>query len=332
MKKQLDDKDYALIARYLGNELEENEKEVFDQWLANSDENRLELAKAEKIWAAGDVRDTKKFNTDQGWVKLHKRIHSKTKAPLLKSGNVFAPFLKIAASIVVLLGIGFIIYWFAIQSGTNEVIAEQKILKPVVLPDGTKVYLNQGATLIYPEEFAGEIRKVELSGEAFFEVARNEKQPFIIQTPQAEIKVLGTSFNVLANKKSDSVQVVVETGVVELSPRSHNQKITLTKGNTGSYYINSDKLNKSTISDINATAWKTDVIIFHDADLLYITKTLNRLFPKQVELKGEHLHNCRINSDFKQSNLESILKTIHELLGVDVTKTDKGYIISGPGC
>lgn len=332
MKKQLNDKEWENIARYLGDELSTDEKARFDEWVSGSEENRNELESIKKVWANSNTDGAEEFHENDSWSRLRNRMkdHSVT---TYHTKTLFTSFLKIAASFILLVGIGYAVFSLFHASQVNTIVARnEKILSPVLLPDGTKVYLNVGARLEYPKAFEGTTRQVSLTGEAFFEVTRNVKMPFVVKTSKAMIKVLGTSFNVLAEEKTDSIQVVVETGTVELAPIAESQKIKLSRGNTGAYYIRTHQLDKRSVSDINTTAWKTNIIVFHDADLQYITKTLSKLFHQQIQLTDERLKKCRMNSDFKHSNLESILNTIHTLLGVTIEKTTKGYLISGPGC
>jgi ferric-dicitrate binding protein FerR (iron transport regulator) len=329
MKENLEDKDWSLLARHLGKELSDEEKQQLDHWLEESEINRKELAYAEKIWDSSNIEDNNSFDTDKGWHTMKKRIHNGSDKKRLLNPQ----FIKIAASILILLSVGLFLYWITGPAQYVKITAEnQKILSPVVLPDGTKVCLNIGATLKYPKTFKKDTRTVELTGEAFFDVTHDASHPFIIQTAKAKIKVLGTSFNVAAYQASDSVQVVVETGTVELSSKINNNPIRLTKGSTGVYYASNNKLLKSDKSDINTTSWKTNVIIFKNVDLLYVTKTLHKLFSESFHFENEKLKNCRVNSDFKDANIDSILKTIKIVNKVNIEKTNNGYIISGPGC
>jgi transmembrane sensor len=332
MKQQHDNIDWKLIARHLGKELDGPERERLLQWASESDKNRQELENAEKIWQNSSVEQADLFNTDQGWGKMNERIH-KHKRGFPNRHQISTTLMQIAAAFIILLSMGYMVYRIVGHTQFTEVTAgNQKILNPVVLPDGSNVYLNVGASIRYPKKFNSASRTIELTGEAFFEVTHRKDCPFIIQTPHAQVKVLGTSFNVLANRQSDSVQVVVQTGTVELSSKTQSENIKITKGNTGVYHLLTNKLSSSALSDVNALAWKTEIIVFHDADLSYIARTLSKLFMQPVQLSNEKLKNCRLNSDFKHENLDDIFKTIKEVLKVDIHKTKDGYIISGEGC
>lgn len=332
MKEEINDMKLTLIAKHLSNELNESEKEQLTQWLDESDENRKELMNAEKIWQNSDVQAADLFNTDNGWNKMDHHIHDNKKI-IRPNKKIFSIWLKVAASLIILMGVAFAIQKIVgIKSYTEIVADNQKILSPIILPDGSKVFLNAGSTLKYPKVFDTKTRLVELTGEAFFEVTRNEKTPFIIQTLKARVKVLGTSFNVAAYQETDSVQVVVETGTVELSSKTDNDLIRLTHGNTGVYYSKANKLIKSEASDANAIAWKTNIIVFHNANLTYVAKTLKKVFGQSISISDGNLKKCRLNADFKNQDLEHILEAIKTTLNLDVKKADNGYIISGPGC
>jgi ferric-dicitrate binding protein FerR (iron transport regulator) len=335
MKEKIENKDWLLIAKHLGNELDDTQKKQLSLWLAESEENRKELSNAEKIWELSNTTDSDIFDTTMGWNKLENRIRQDQSGQQIDRKRIFMQPMRIAASLLVLVGLGILIYWFMGTSKYIKVTAEaQKILSPLVLPDGSKVYLNTGTTIKYPKSFTNSAtRNVELSGEAFFEVSHNANQPFIIQTSHARVKVLGTSFDVAAYQSSDSVKVVVETGTVELSRRNNHESIRLTKGNSGVYYANQHKLIKSDNSDVNALAWKTNVIIFHNANLDYVSKTLERLFDTTIRFENESLKKCHVDVNFIQGeDLESILKTIKETLHLNVTKMDNIYTISGTQC
>ena len=335
MKKELENKDWLLIAKHLGKELDEEQNKQLNQWLAESDKNRKELSEAEKIWELSDTKDSNLFSTDRGWKKMSDRIHQGSSKRIMGDRRIFLQPLRIAASILVLIGLATFVYLFIGNSKfVNVTATNEKILAPIVLPDGTKVSLNIGSTIKYPKSFEkSATRTVELTGEAFFDVTHNAAQPFIIHTPKAQVKVLGTSFDVEAYQNSDSVQVVVKTGIVELSSITNNDAIKLTKGSSGVYYVNNNKLIKTVSSDVNAFAWKTNEIIFDNANLDYVSKTLSRLFHSSIRFENESLKKCRYDANFIHGeDLDSILKTIKETLNLEIKKINNTYIISGAEC
>ncbi len=320
----------TMIAKHLGNELTELEKKQFSEWLAVSDENRKELANAKKIWLNSNIIDNERFNPDNGWKAINQRIKA-NKIVALPNNSIFTTWMKIAASLVLLTGLAFAITRIVESRKYIEIkTGNEKIVNAITLPDGTKVYLNAGSTLKYPKIFTGNTRLVELTGEGFFEVLRNKNVPFVIQTEKAFVKVLGTSFNVAAYSKTDSVQVVVETGTVQLSAITNT--ITLTLGNTGVYRASENKLVKTNYLDVNNFAWRTNNLVFKNSELPYVINTLNRVYRQSITLEGNYLNECRLNANFKNQDFEHILETIKTTLNLEINKHNNGYIISGAGC
>lgn len=329
MKENTDDISWSRIAKHLGDALNALEKEQFEQWEKASEYNHTEKEKAEKIWELTKPEGAEVFDTDNGWLKLKGRIH---KDDLQKKETTFNAgiFLRVAASILFILGLSFAINHYLNGTRYSTVVAhDQK--QPVILPDGSKVLLNAGASLKYPRVF-GATRDVALTGEAFFNVMPDKNKPFIIRTSEASIKVVGTSFNVLATKETDSVQVVVETGIVELTPKQLQKKIILSKGTSGCYYAQKQLLKKYETADVNAFAWKTNTLIFKNARLSYVINVLQKQFSKPISCNNDQLKEYRLTADYIELSLEDILKALETSHCLKIIKKQDRYIITGPGC
>jgi transmembrane sensor len=333
MREEIQDRNLELISKYLGNELTNEESAEFAKWLEESELNRKELELAENAWKLSSLKEMQLFNTDKGWSKMRDRISTGKDVQQAIRKHIMLNVLKIAASVFIIVSMAFAGYRIVDSLNYIKVTAEtEKIIKPIILPDGSQVCLNTGSTIRYPKKFKGHTRRVELTGEAFFHVTRNEQQPFIVQIPHAQVRVLGTSFNVFAYKNGDSAQVVVETGIVELSSKKAGEPIRLTKGNTGVYFNIAKKMVKFETSDINAFAWKTNEIVFHESNMEYVSSTLKKVFAKNITIDNPGLKACRLNANFKDKDLDSILDVIKEIFKVEIKKTSNGYIIKGAGC
>lgn len=334
MKEKADGIAWGLIAKHLSNELNDKEKVDFNGWKKQSGLNNIEIEKAEKIWDLSKNENTDIFSIDNGWNKLHNRIHKKSNFTIGNKNSAFKlnPLLQIAAAILIVLSIGLVIKYFVRPEKYITITADnQSLQRPVILSDGTKVYLNMGSTIVFPKEF-GSIRNITLSGEAFFNVTPNKHSPFVIKTTHAQIKVLGTSFNVIANKESDSIQVVVETGRVELTPNNDLRNILLTKGNSGVYYAHSNKLIKSENSDINAFSWKTRSLTFKNASLSYVIRILQKQFAKTIHFENDKLKDYHLTAEYIDLDIDSIFKALNTSHCLKIKKINNEYIISGPGC
>ena len=149
------------------------------------------------------------------------------------------------------------------------------------LSDGSVVALNRGSKLLFPKKFKGDIREVTIVGEAFFDVVPNPEKPFIINAGNAQVKVLGTSFNVCAYPGSETVEVIVETGKVQVINTqtdlpAENREVFLTPGEKGTFYTENHLLEKTMNLDPNFLAWKTQSLVFTKVPLIDVVKSLEK--------------------------------------------------------
>lgn len=153
----------------------------------------------------------------------------------------------------------------------------------VILSDGTKVWMNAESALTYPTTFSGDMREVELTGEAFFEVEKDAKKPFRVKASQTTVDVLGTSFNVMAYKDEKEVNATLVQGAVivkgnggakQLQP---GQQATVTEGSAL-------QVNEVDVEEV--LAWKNGLFIFQDADLHSVMRQLARWYDVEIEYQG----------------------------------------------
>ena len=188
---------WDLIAKYYADECSDNEIELLDDWINQSEDHKnLFLQIKNDLEIINKNKAMERINVDSAWEKLKNRIEEDEKSVEVEKEerttiNLFR-VLKYAAMVVFVAGLGFLstkIYQenFGYYSIT-EITGEKQVSNEIVLPDGSKVVLNAGSKLKYPETFAGDHRKVKLEGEAFFDVTKNQEKPFIIDAITAEIE------------------------------------------------------------------------------------------------------------------------------------------------
>ncbi|MBL4624984.1 MAG: FecR family protein [Flavobacteriales bacterium] len=323
--------EFDLIAKVLSKEASVDEQQKLEAWIARSPGNQIAFNGAKQLYLASAQKPA--VNTDAAWNKLNSRIkdntHEQSKVVSINWRRNIAAVLVVALGLLGLLKLmsgGEMIEVFALN-GVQEVILE----------DGTHVHLNKGSKLFYPEKFSGDYRNVELIGEAFFDVAKNKNNPFIIHTTQgAKIKVVGTSFNVVAREQTDVVEVVVETGKVILTEDYENNEnsssVELIPGEIGIYSQTQKQAKKSVNINPQFLFWLNKTLIFKKTDLKTVVATLNGIYNVDIHLKNEGLSNCRITATFKNEQLETILMIIEQTLNVKVNARDGHIEIEGNGC
>jgi ferric-dicitrate binding protein FerR (iron transport regulator) len=174
--------------------------------------------------------------------------------------------------------------------------------------------MNANTRIDYPEKFSTTIRKVKLSGEAFFQVTRDTLHPFIIETENASVEVLGTSFNVSAYPVSGLVEVNVKTGKVKLTQRTNgksNQKTAiLPAGERGWLKINSGEVGHAEELATNYSAWITKEISFQRTPLTQAFSVLENTYHVTIKMDNPEIGKILYTANFANLKLEYIIEVI----------------------
>jgi transmembrane sensor len=209
------------IPAYLAGKATAEQVAILEEWINASSENKAYFESLKRTWEESGKLEPKPVmvDVDKAWGKLNARIEAgDTKVISIgkrKRITTMGILLRIAAVLIPILFLAWLYFW---QSGKNrqmELITSVSVLQDT-LPDGTLITLNSGSKLNYPEKFKGSKREVSLEGEAYFDVTPDKEKPFIIHSGDANIRVLGTSFNVNAYENKDEVEVFVKEGRVLL--------------------------------------------------------------------------------------------------------------------
>jgi transmembrane sensor len=193
----------------------------------------------------------------------------------------------------------------------NAIITPRGGQYEVVLPDGTRVWLNSASSLKYPTAFTGADRRVELSGEAYFEVAKNAAKPFFVKTGTQTVEVLGTHFNINSYTDEKAVKTTLLEGSVKVGSNADKFVVKLIPGEQA---INAaGAINIVHDADIDeAMAWKNGKFLFRNTDLQTIMRQLSRWYDVDVEYQGvitERHYRGRISRNVPVSQVFEILKT-----------------------
>ena len=343
MKETNNDIDYVLIGKYLDGESSASETRKIERWINDSDANRAEYNRIRKLWdqAGPGLSDFKApVNTDKAWGKLHDRMTNIGQSPQIasdgaksraRSRNVTYYLLRIAAVIVVVVGMYTLYNQLIRQPGRIDVVAVNEICE-TTLPDQTAITLNENSKLTYPERFIKEKRVVELKGEAFFEVKRNINKPFVIEVPDALIEVLGTSFNVRALETEPEVTVTVQDGKVMLSDKEDIAYVVLEAHEKGILNRETGHIEKYVSTDESEMFWKTRTLIFRETRLSSVFNTLEKVYKVKIIIQNEVVKECLLTAKFQDQDIDEILANIAVNFGLTIQKEDSSYEISGDGC
>ncbi|MFI5139731.1 MAG: FecR family protein [Sphingobacteriales bacterium] len=239
-------------------------------------------------------------------------------------------WLKIAA---VLLLAGTIGIWGLSKHGNKQPERYTTIynpagqLKTVILPDGSKVFLNSATTISFPVQFKSAQRKITLVGEAYFEVVHDPEKPFLIYTGKVRTQVLGTSFNVKAYTNEPDITVAVISGKVGVM--AGKSSVMLTPDQTVDYNIKAGKLLKGNVDDASSLmAWTNGEMVFRNQALNEIARTLIRRYNIDIIIKNTHTGHAVLNARFdKNESLENVIGVLCTYVGARYKHEGKIYII-----
>ena len=176
------------------------------------------------------------------------------------------------------------------------------------LPDGTRVWLNAESSLRFPTSFSGRNRTVELTGEAYFEVAHNAKMPFKVRTANQEITVLGTHFNIQGYKDESAISTTLLQGSVSVMNKLSGKASLLVPGKQSTVYRNNGEISVHAITVDQVMAWKNGYFIFENEDIQTIMKLISRWY--DVDVEYHKIEQVRLGGTFsKSSDLAALLKS-----------------------
>lgn len=323
-----------LIAKYLNGEANTDDIIDLEKWKSQSGDNRKVFDEYRTIWEkTGQLSLFADIDIENEWnVFLENVDPEKENYRSKQKSDTWKPLMRIAA--IIIAGLVLSISGYFIYRGLKyeKLYAKNEVLE-VSLPDGSSVTLNRGSKLIYPEKFAHR-REVTLNGEAFFEVSEDPDHPFIVQSGDIRVEVVGTAFNFYAFRKENVIQVIVESGKVAVynENESSGRKDFLEKGERMIYSRKDGVRTIQPNTDMNYKSWKTGILKFDNSSLQYVVNLLEKHYRSRITLVNPMLNECRITVSFNNKSLDYILETITETLGLKLLKTENGYFIDGPGC
>ncbi len=313
----------------LQNDISECELETLNKWIEKSPENKAEFDQIQKLWndmgsvlinpPAVDVKkewelfekkfksvETNNYNKLNIWDTLLYKIKNLIAVPkYLKLRPVYS-----IAVIIILIVSSALIYQNTrekeIRIQTFSAANKQKV--NVQLSDGSSIKLNSGSSITVQDEFAEDKREVRLSGEAYFNVAK-EKRPCIILTDNAKIEVLGTSFNVWS--RNNQTRVIVKEGVVRLSSlKSDNDFVLLLADQMSRVIENKNPLNTKQVQAERVIGWPEGKLIFEHCPLDEFIDEIERQYNIDIDIKSENIKDLKLTGTFDNLSIEKVLSSV----------------------
>lgn len=321
-----------IINKYLTGQCSEEELVEVNAWMKESEENARQLFRMEEIYHLGKFNQ---YADRQQMARAEKQLYKKLDEEKRKQNKILRMhrWMKYAAMIAVILVIGGGSGYWLYQNGNNQhmmvAVANEGIVKEIILLDGTKVWLNNSATLKYPREFSEKERNVYLDGEAYFEVTKNRHKPFTVQSDAMRVRVLGTTFNFKCDKNYRIAEVTLIEGEIEVKGNKEEGQIILAPGQRAELNKNNGRLTVKQVDAKMDAVWHDNLIPFQKADIFTISKALERFYDIKIILSPDMRADKTYSGVLKKkSTIESVLKSLQNSISIDYKIVGNNIFIS----
>ena len=290
----------------------------WEQYIADHPESLATVDEAKKLVQMLHFKG-KKVNPEQIQAALSQLNNTIDKQSVAqhKSRRIFSSWWHSAAAVLLFLIAFGAVFLSTYKKGTEKTIARTEITAPkgvvksLILPDQSIAYLNAGSSIQYKADFSGDLREVFLSGEAWFDVCHDETKPFIVHTGQADVKVLGTAFNVRAYPGDNVHQVSLERGKIAISGENLQDQILLPQ-QSWLLLRNKNTVRVFKTNNIDTySLWREGRIVFRNTSFEEIASILERSHDITFTIKKQELLNCHYTGEFSmEDDISKILNII----------------------
>ena len=321
------DKDWEELASYLSDETNKQTIHI-NRFLDEDTLNTLTRWKELK-----KLGTNTEIDVDNAWNNVNSRINSNSHFE--SNEKVIIPFFRrtffrVAALLLMLISLGTAAFFLINQGSFSKKIRvttnnDIKNLE-VDLPDGSKIFLNRNSELIYRSNFGKPNRRVKLTGEAFFDIAEDKSNPFIVDAGNVSVKVVGTSFNVITCNSESAVEVYVKTGKVMLSDINGSQSILLDPEYVGT--IDAKRSQKIINNDPNYLSWNTGLLQYDGQKLDIVFRDLKRVYNMDIVADDPLILENTWTSPIDNQSQETIIRLICASFNLSYAKDGTVYHLS----
>jgi len=320
-----------IIIKFLQGQCSPEEEDLFLRWLQESSENKKFFYEQKALL---NYRKVKHFGTDEQLNQAIAKFHSNVRnAESRIKRQFYLRFARYAAVVLFLLSVPAILYIGGYLSPSSKLItvsiAQTDSSRFISLSDGSRVWLNSNSSITYPESFSREERNVELKGEGYFEVSHDSLHPFIVETHNIKVKVLGTSFNVRSYSSEKNTEATLVEGKVVIQNKQGNNLAMLAPGQMAEYDKANQFLAIKAVDTDEYTAWRRGLVVFTNATLDDITGKLSELYQIHFTIKGARREGTSYNFSFRKGqSLEKILEMLSFIAPIKYEVWEKEILIT----
>ncbi len=342
--------DKDLFYKYINNQCSsEDIDKSFDLFGKRQIGNSKEKELYRNYWdSLGDENSQDKVLAKRVLDRIHHTINLNKSEQTRKSRTLFFPrqkksirLLSRAAAVLLIPILTIFIYTHFLQpelyallnmAPNYEIISPPGARTQFTLPDGTRVWLNQGSRLKYPHHFIGETRTVWLTGEGYFDVTKDKAKPFIVESNGMQVKALGTSFNVKAYVDDVDFETTLESGRVAILRNGNKRSTSICEMAPGEHFTFNDETHKYSLSRVNPekyVSWKDGKLMFKDDDLVEVTERLSRWFNVRVTIADQELRALAYTATFIDETIEQVMEMMEIVTPISYTIVNRKKMPDG---
>lgn len=311
MEKDKFDIDQLITNRLLGT-ISDEENRSLDEWIGESVENQRLYSEQKRLWNLLVVyRKVQQIDERQAYRKISTQLFSR------KNINVLSWIQRAAAVLLLPVMVVSAFYFYSEKTSRNQINTVYNTVETplgmrssLTLPDGTKVWLNAGSKISYPVMFSDDSRKVSLSGEAYFEVKKAKKWPFMVHAKNMNIIVAGTTFNCNAYPENDQIQTVLVEGKVSISNSNATVNVSMNPGELATFSNSNNHVTKTKTDLRKYVAWKSGKLMFRDDNMSKVVEKLERWYNVEFEIADKEIADYVYTATFIDESLDQVLKML----------------------
>jgi ferric-dicitrate binding protein FerR (iron transport regulator) len=325
--RMIQDIPWYLLERHFAHETNGFEEEQVNEWIRAASENSMIYDQLKDHYQhTGSLPVEFKPDVKAAFHKIDLKLRLKTG----KTFGISRVWIGAAASILILV-VGYMLFKSNINQQPNKPFLTVRTTDSTTflkLADGSRVWLNAGSTLEYPENFET-TREVRLSGEGYFEIVHNPSHPFVVHTKHNVIKDIGTKFDIRSYNEEAKNSVMVTEGSVSFA-NQHNKQMILKLNQMCSYHKEKDEFGPVSTLNPNDLAWKTREFIFDNASLCNVFQALSSIYHFEYKFLDSETEKRKITTQFKELSLQDIASVISLATKTEIKitkdKNEKLYI------
>lgn len=302
---------------YFSGEAPEEDRATVDVWRGESPGNEKEFRELKLAWEAMPLLlQMERSDQLEALIKVHKRIDR-------KSGKLWLLYFQRAAAVLLLPLLTYTGFLWVKSGKPAATVKVQPVWQTIstppgvkscfYLPDSSRVWLNSSSSITFPERFEGNSRQATVTGEAFFDIRKDEAKPFLLSLGKMHVKVLGTRFDVINYSNEESTGVVLESGKVELCTGSFDHPMLLTEmkpGELALYDREKSSIRMKLVDARKYASWIEGRLVFKEDPMEEVVRRLNHWFNVKIEVADPEILGYTYTATFQDESIDQILELL----------------------